>query len=123
MHGGVDVGRRSDILGLVMLGAAFGVYHLFLGMSSISVFREGGSLPSRIAIIAGPFSTLPGVVIAMFRSKLGAALLIAGGIVSLASMSLAAGVGPDSLPFFLLVVIPMLTLGGGFLFLGKERRT
>ena len=105
-----------------MLGAAIGIYHLFLGISSISVFREGEPLTSRIAIIAGPFSTLPGVIIAIFRRKTGAALLIAGGVVSLTALSLAAGVSADIVPFFFLVVIPMITIGGGFLILQKERR-
>jgi len=105
-----------------MLGAALGIYHLFLGISSISVFREGGPLASRIAIIAGPFSTFPCVIIAIFRRKTGAALLGAGGIVSFVALSLATGVSADIIPFSLLVVIPMLTIGGGFLFLGKERQ-
>jgi len=105
-----------------MLGAALGIYHLFLGISSLSVFKEGAPLASRIAIIAGPFSTLPCVIIAIFRRKTGAALLGAGGIVSFIALSLATGVSADIVPFSLLVVIPMFTIGGGFLFLGKERR-
>jgi hypothetical protein len=116
------VEKRSNIVGLVLLGATIGIYHLFLGISSISVFREGGPLASRIAIIAGPFSTLPGVLIAIFRRKLGAALLIAGGVVSLTALSLAAGVSADIVPFSLLVAIPMIIIGGGFLILQKERR-
>lgn len=116
------MGKRSDSVGLILLGAALGIYHQFLGISSVSVFREGGSLASCIAIIAGPFSTLPGVIIALFSRKIGAALLIAGGIVSLVALSLAAGVSTDIVPFSLLVVIPMLTIGGGFLVVGKERR-
>lgn len=116
------MGKRSNILALVMLGAALGIYHLFLGISSIAVFREGGSLASRIAIIAGPFSTLPGVLIAIFLRKIGAALLIAGGIVSLVALSLVAGVSADIVPFFFLVTIPMVTIGGGFLILKKERK-
>jgi len=117
-----NVEKRSTIQALVMLGAAIGIYHLFLGMSSISVFREEGPLASRIAVIAGPFSTLPGYIIAIFRRKLGAALRIAGGIESLAALSLAVGVSADIVPFSLLVTIPMVTIGGGFLLLRKEHR-
>lgn len=118
-----DVGKRSDILGLVMLGAALGIYHLFLGVSSLAVFRDGVPLASRIAIIAGPFSTLPCVIVGIFSRKTGAALLIAGGIVSFVALSLTAGMSSDIVPFFFLVTIPMVTIGGGFLILKKERES
>ena len=74
---------RVALWGILLVGIILGIWHNMLGVKSVWVFRNGEPLSSWIIIAAGPLSTLPATLLALFRRPWGAGWLIGGGLLSL----------------------------------------
>ena len=107
--------ERSTFWGLIILGATMGIVHLFWAASSMFVFKVEEPLTSWIALIAGPLLTLSAFIISIFKHEIGGTLLIAGGITSLIAAIMGYWLNVVLIYYVLLVNIPMLILGRGFL--------
>ncbi len=117
--------KRKLITAAIFLAALIlGWYHLRLGMKAIFVFRNNEPLDSWIAIIAGPLSTLPATVLALFKKRLGAYWLIMGGLISFAAFLFIR----EDIEFLqyilrvaLMILIPMIGLGSAFIIISKKQ--
>src|SRR5438105_11513401 len=74
---------RLALAVVVSLGIAVGLWHQFIGGRSLFTFRNNEPLSSFVIIFAGPLSTLPATLLAIFRPAWGATWLIGGGFLSL----------------------------------------
>src|SRR5205085_905376 len=92
---------------------------------SIFLFKNGEPITSWMAIISGPLSTLPADFLSAFKPKLGGYWLIAGSLVSCASVALGSFGNPDwrkdVLGAFCFFTAPMLLLGTGTLLVARSK--
>jgi hypothetical protein len=104
--------KRGVLIVLTVAGIALGVWHLRLASQAISVFGSGEPLTSWIAMLCGPVSTLPAVVLSLFRRRTGGGWLVAGSLVSLVAFVLGEGrLTEDLFPFLWSIATPMLLIG------------
>jgi hypothetical protein len=104
----------------VVLGAglALGLWHHWLAVRAIFVFRGAEPLASWMAVLAGPASTLPAAIVALFRRTFGGWWLIGGGLVSTAALVVSdAGIASW---FITRITLPMCGLGVGLLLLDRR---
>jgi hypothetical protein len=106
---------------LIVLGLLIGWWHFRLSLQTIFLMRDEKLLLT--AVLLGPFSTLPVVVIGVFRPKLAGVWLVLSGA---AFMCLSAIAGPmDTQQMktgLLLFLLPMCLLGTGFMGLARAQK-
>ena len=114
--------RQIIFIGLIILSIIVSIWHLRLGMKALFVFRQDEPITSWVAIFCGPLSTLPAIMIALFKNKIGGSWLILGGILSLIALFIEENYQLGNIvQFFLKITIPMLSIGV-FIFLESYRR-
>src|ERR1043165_6084887 len=64
-------------------GLVLGAWHNLMAVRSLWVFSAGEPLASWIIVLAGPFSTLPALLIAVVSRSWGGRWLLGGGLLSL----------------------------------------
>ena len=107
-------------IGLFLTGFAIGVWHHVVGMTSIFVFKGTESLFVWLAMILGPLSTLPAVIVSWFRPKIGGYWLVGGALVCVLSIGIGEELTLKQMGiWFLKVSAPMLAIGVGFFLLMK----
>lgn len=121
----IILANRWFVLLLAIAGVAIGIWHFGLVLPAIFLFRADEPIASWLALLLGPFSTLPAVILALFKNRVGGLWLISGGIISFISMAIAEHFNVENLiPFFIMMSAPMLTVGCIFLIkatLGKTQ--
>lgn len=65
-----------------IIGFVIGLWHLYLAQKAIFLFKEGEHWTSWAYMLCGPLSTLPAMVISLFKRKFAGIWLILGSIVS-----------------------------------------
>lgn len=122
-HCSVPMMKRALLIVLTVAGIALGAWHLRLASQAIFVFRGGEPLTSWIAMLCGPVSTLPAVVLSLFRTRPGAYWLIAGGLVSFVVFLLGeGGVTENLFPFLRMTTGPMFLIGVAMIILTRKKR-
>jgi len=119
---------RLAFCGILSVGVALGIWHNFIGVRSLWVFRSGEPLSSWIIILAGPLSTLPATLLAIVRRSWGAAWLIAGGLFSLgvvvitemANSEVTTEIASAAFRYSETIALPMVLLGLGLLSLHRR---
>jgi predicted membrane channel-forming protein YqfA (hemolysin III family) len=104
-----------------------GVWHFGVATRAIFVLRETDPLSAVIVLLAGPLSTLPATLLAIFSRRLGAAWLIAGGVISFVALMVygvmqaetVAGMAEMGLTHLVTTAGPMILLGLGVLWLDR----
>lgn len=113
-------------IGLAVLlsgGIILGVWHYRVVMRALWLFRSNESLSSWVILFAGPISTLPATLLAVFRRRWGAVWLLGGALVSLGGVLVDGLVKGNSLVevataavyYSIPISIPMILLGLGLL--------
>lgn len=104
-----------------MVGIALGIVHHMIGVRSLLVFRTAEPLSSWVIILGGPLTTLPAVLLAIFRRSWGAGWLIAGGLFSLsvviatefANGGSVATIASEAFQYSITITIPIVVIGMG----------
>lgn len=119
----------SRVALLCVLGAGFalGVWHHFVAVRSLWVFRDAEPLTSWLIILTGPFSTFPAILLSTFRRSWGAKWLIAGGTSSLCAVVMTEIVNGGratelvlaAFRYSVIVALPMALLGVSLLSLDR----
>jgi len=114
---------RIALVALTLVGFAVGIWHAWLAIQAILVFRTGEPATSWIAIVCGPLSTLPAVLLSCFRRRPAGYWLVAAAVTSfLAFLVGEGGVTENVLPFLRMMAIPMLAIGVTMLLLSRTTR-
>ena len=115
-------GMRVPLLRvLVAAGIALGLWHLWLAVGAIYVFRESEPAWSWLFILSGPGATMVCVIIAAFRQIAGGYLLIFLAVASTLFLAIATRNASDVMAVDLWRVgLPMAALGLAFVFVGKQ---
>ena len=104
--------RQIISIGLISLCIIIGFWHLRLGMKALFVLRQDEPITSWITLCCGPLSTLPAVIFALYRKKLGGVWLILGGILSLITLFIEENYQLENIAqYFLKITIPMFSIG------------
>lgn len=119
---------NSASIGLVTIGIIVGIWHGFIGLRGLWVFREHEPLSSWIVILTGPLSMLPATLLAVFRRPWGASWLIGGGLLSLGGVVLtevnngetAMEVTSAALSYSRAIALPMFLVGVGLILLHRR---
>jgi len=104
-------------------GIILGVWHYHFAMRALWVFRNNEPLSSWVILFAGPISTLPATLLAVFCRRWGAVWLLGGALVSLGGVVADELVKGNSLVeaataavyYSIPISIPMILLGLGLL--------
>ena len=110
---------RLALMSILMAGIAVGIVHHMIGLRSLFVFRNAEPLSSWMIILGGPLTTLPAVLMGLFRRSWGAIWLIAGGLFSLSVVIVTeatsgeriAEIAAAAFRFSVMFTIPMVTIG------------
>lgn len=119
---------RLALFGILSVGIALGIWHNLIGVRSLWVFRSGEPLSSWMIIFAGPLSTLPAILLTIFRRSWGAGWLIGGGLFSLGVIvvtEMANGeptteIANAAFRYSATIALPMVLLGLGLLSLHRR---
>src|SRR5262245_22684636 len=110
---------------LLSAGLILGLWHYRIGIRALWMFAGNEPLSSWVTIAAGPLSTLPAHLLAMFRRLWGAAWLIAGGLLSLGTVAtnelLQGGWVTAAGPYATVISLPMILLGVGLVWCERCR--
>jgi hypothetical protein len=114
---------RTGLLVILSGGIILGVWHYQFAMRALWVFRNNEPLSSWVILFAGPISTLPATLLAVFRRRWGAVWLLGGALMSLGGVvadqlvkgSSLAEVATAAVYFSIPISIPMSLLGLGLL--------
>lgn len=113
--------KRALLIILTVAGVAVGVWQFRLATQAIFVFRSGEPLTSWIAMLCGPVSTLPAVVLSLFRKRAGAYWLVAGSLISFVAFLLGeGGITENIFPFLWMMATPMLLIGVAMIILTRK---
>jgi hypothetical protein len=112
---------RVALATVLTVGITLGIPHHMLAIRSLFVFRNDEPLSSFVIIMAGPLTTLPAVLLAIFRRSWGATWLVAGSLLSLGvviATEIANGktivdINSLAVRYFVTIAIPMLAVGVG----------
>lgn len=111
--------------GFTIVALIVGIVHFGLALKAIFVFRNNEPISMWILVSAGPLSTLPASILAIFKPKAGGIWLICGAIISIIALVLNQNAVQDyaSILWFLVrYTAPMLLLGvGSILLYGKGK--
>lgn len=119
---------RLEWVCAIVAGLILGVWHLSIGSRAVFVLREDDPLSLLIVFLAGPLSTLPAALLAIFSRRLSVVWLIAGAVISFGAL-MAYGMGRAetaetiaemALMHLLMTAGPMILLGLGFLWLDRS---
>ncbi len=114
--------KRWIFISLIVIGAFIGLWHFRLAMRAVLVFRHDESVLSWVAILSGPLSTLPAIIVSVINRKLGSSWLIIGSLVSLLAMVLGENFKMERvIPFFYMFSTPMIILGIGFIIVSYKK--
>lgn len=114
---------RAGLAVILSGGIILGVWHYRFAMRALWVFRSNESLSSWVILFAGPISTLPATLLAVFSRRWGAVWLLGGALVSLGGVVVDGFVKGNSLMevataafyYSIPISIPMILLGLGLL--------
>jgi hypothetical protein len=109
-------------------GIILGVWHYQIAMRALWVFRNNEPLSSWVTVFAGPVSTLPATLLAVFRRRWGAVWLLGGALASLGGVvanefakgESLAEVATAAVRFAVPISIPMILLGFGLVWLDRS---
>ena len=104
---------------LFIIGIVIGAWQGFISLQTIFVMRDEWLL--LIALIIGPLSIIPAVVLSLWKPRLGGSWLIIAGIGF--SVVVAAHSGAEMVQLqtaFLHFSLPMILLGVGFIWIAKR---
>lgn len=111
---------RTPFWGSIMIGIIVGIVHFYLGTMAIFVFREEEPLTSWITILFGPLSTLPAVILSIFRRQIGGMWLIIGSVISLIALAIDQPLNIQKIFRFVIIMSgPMALIGSAILFMSK----
>ena len=120
--------RKRILVAVYAIAFIVGCIHFDIGLRAIFVFRNNEPLTSWIALIAGPFSTLPATFLALFKRRFGGYWLIAGGLITLAMLFVSKDISFDDVSLLevairvaLICLLP-IGLGLSFVYLSKEQK-
>lgn len=113
-------------LALLLAGIGIGLWHLKLGARAGFVARNDEPLSFWIALLTGPFSTLPASITSFFRPVIGGTWLCCGALICYVAAMTA--LGPkgnldDSLWTFIRYSAPMLALGVAAFIMARLSKT
>lgn len=113
--------NRSLLVATTIAAFCLGVWHLQLGVQAILLFRNGEPLLSWVAMLCGPISTLPAVLLSCVWRKAAGHWLIAGAIISFVALLIGEGGLTESIrPFVWMVAAPMSLIGAGLLWASRQ---
>jgi hypothetical protein len=113
--------QRALVIAVTMAGCAVGVWHLWLAAEAIFIFKTGEPWTSWVAIICGPVSTLPAVVLSLFNRRAAGGWLVMGSLLSFAAFLMGEGGLTDNLlPYVWMMAAPMFFIGIIMLVLAKS---
>jgi hypothetical protein len=113
--------RLPFLLFLAAAGVTLGLWHLWLAVGAIFVFREGEPFWSWLFILSGPGATLVCVIIAALRQTVGGYLLIVLAVTSTLVLAVSTPNASEVVAADLWRVgLPMAALGLAFVFVGKQ---
>ena len=115
----VDYQRIGAFI-IILFGVAVGWHHLKQALAVISMFKNNEPILSWVCIVSGPLSTLPAMVVALLKKRIGSYWLFAGSAVSLVAF-IALTRTLIVTPFLLRITLPMIVLG--YALLVSERKT
>jgi hypothetical protein len=114
--------RQIIFIVIIILSIIVGIWHLRLGMKALFVFRQDEPITSWITIFSGPLSTLPAVIFALFRNKLGSGWVVLGGILSLIALFIEENYQLENIvQYCLKITIPMISIGV-FIYFGANSK-
>jgi len=103
---------------LLMAGVLIGTWQGFISLQTIFVMKDEWLL--LIALIIGPLSVIPVLVVSRWRPRLGGWWLIIAGIIFFALTLLHRGIEIGQIEnSFFLFSLPMILLGAGFIWVAK----
>jgi len=103
---------------LFITGLVIGAWQGFISLQTIFVMREEWLL--LVALIIGPLSIIPAVVLGMWRPRLSGGWLISAGIAFSVVVAVHSGVETVQIQTaFLHFSLPMILLGAGFIWVAK----
>ena len=118
----ITFNHRWIIRAVIMVGLVLGIWHFRLALTSIFLFKAGEPVSSWLAMVTGPCLTLPAILLAIFKERIGGFLLIVGGLVSLIAMTIGEHLILENIvPFFYMISAPMVILGGALLITTNEK--
>jgi hypothetical protein len=103
---------------LYILAIVVGLYHFWLTVKAIFVFRNNEPLSLWVFTLTGPLSTLPASIVGIFDKRIGGAWLVGGAVVSFVAAIITAGPKadfPEGLWFLRTYSGPMFVLGIAFM--------
>lgn len=119
---------RAGLAVILSGGIILGVWHYQIAMRALWVFRNNEPLSSWVSVLAGPVSTLPATLLAVFRRRWGAVWLLGGALASLGGVVAHELVNGESLAevataavrYSVPISIPMILLGFGLVWLERS---
>ena len=115
--------KTADPLKLILLvvGVIVGTWQCFISLQTIFVMRD--EWPLLVALLIGPLSIIPAVLVGLWRPRSSGWWLISGGIAFFALTSLHKGIESVQIEnAFFLFSLPMILLGAGFIWAAKGHR-